>query len=176
MLVLCGAPLASRAADLAAALMAEGWLVQVAATASASQWIVEEPLRAVVGHAPRTRYRASDPQVPSPQPGLVVVAPLTFNTLNKIAYGIADSFVHTKLCMELSRRTPMITVPVISTNLGFHPILASSLAILRAAGVEFVDPGTGDDYTEPYPPGHDHELAAAFDPGWIVERARRVRA
>jgi phosphopantothenoylcysteine synthetase/decarboxylase len=100
---------------------------------------------------------------------------MTFNTLNKVAYGIADSYVHTKLCMELSRRTPMVAVPVISTNLGFHPILASSFAILRDAGVVFLDPRTGDDYTEPYPPGHDHELAAGFDPGWILERARRVR-
>lgn len=173
-LVLCGAPLASRAAAIAAALAGDGWLVRAAASPAAARWIDEPALSAAVAGTPITSY--DDPRsVGGPHPDVVIVAPMTFNTLNKLAHGVADDYVSTKLCMALSRRTPIIAVPAISTNLGGHPILPKSLASLRDAGVVFVDPLTGGDFTESYPPGRDDEIVAAFDPAWLVERARAAR-
>lgn len=175
-LVLCGAPLASRAPSVAQALLDAGLRVKVAATPAAGQWIDEAALHEVVGHRCFTSFAdetaAEDSEIGG-YPDVVAVVPMTFNTLNKLASGIADSYVPTQLCLALGRGTPIIAVPMFSTNLADHPVTATSMRFLRRAGVRFIDPLTGDANVRPFRPGQDDAVVEGFDPAWVVARVQQ---
>jgi phosphopantothenoylcysteine synthetase/decarboxylase len=78
-----------------------------------------------------------------PRPDAVILAPATFNTVNKLATGIADTYALTVLCSAIGTRTPMVIVPFVSTRLAGHPAWLASLAVLRYAEATLVDPATG---------------------------------
>jgi phosphopantothenoylcysteine synthetase/decarboxylase len=149
-LVVCGAPLASRAGELADALR-ERWSVSVVVTEAASQWYAE----------PSEHGR--------PRPDLVVACPLTFNTANKVAAGIMDTSAAGALCDALGAGVPVVAVPMVNNRLWGHPVWASTLRTLAGAGVRFVDPRSGR-VGDPAPvqSGTGPEVVAAFDPGWVV--------
>ncbi|MHA6630908.1 flavoprotein [Pseudonocardia sichuanensis] len=149
-LVVCGAPLASRAGEVADALR-ERWEVSVVVTEAASQWYAE----------PSEHDR--------PRPDLVVVCPLTFNTANKVAAGIMDTSAAGALCDALGAGVPVVAVPMVNNRLWGHPVWASTLRTLAGAGVRFVDPRSGR-VGDPAPvqSGTGPEVVAAFDPAWVV--------
>lgn len=157
---------------MARALLDAGLRVEVAATAAAGQWVDDAELYDVVGHRCRTSY-ADGAAATDGYPDVVAVVPMTFNSLNKLAGGIADGYVPTQLCLALGRGTPVVAVPMFSTDLADHPVTATSTGLLRRAGVRFVDPRTGDGDVRPAPPGHDDPIVAGFDPGWVVARVRQ---
>jgi len=69
---------------------------------------------------------------------LVVAYPATFNTINKLARGIADNAV-TTLCAT----TPfdkLLAAPVVNLKLCENPLLQESLSKLRELGATVVDP------------------------------------
>lgn len=69
---------------------------------------------------------------------LVIVYPATFNTINKIAVGIADNAVST-LCAA----TPvnkLIIVPAMNIKLYNNPILKESITKLEKLGVKIIKP------------------------------------
>jgi len=179
LLVLCGAPLTSRAPSTAKALQDAGLRVKVAATAAAAQWVDEAVLQEVVGHRCFTSYpdeaRAEDAGVAG-LPDAVVVVPMTFNTVNKLATGIADGYIPTQLCMALGRGVPVVAVPMFSQILARHPVLATNTGLLRSVGVEFVDPVTGDSEVRAFAPGHDRAVVEGFDPAWVVARVQQSLA
>jgi hypothetical protein len=149
-LVVCGAPLASRAGEVADALR-EGWSVSVVATDAAGQWFPE----------PSEHDR--------PRPHVVVACPLTFNTANKVAAGIMDTGAAGALCDALGAGVPIVVVPMVNNRLWGHPVWASTLRTLGAAGVRFVDPRSGlVDDPAPVQSGTGPEVVAAFDPAWVV--------
>ncbi len=90
--VVCAAPLAERAPEFAAALADAGLIVSVVATPAASGWIYHEEVTNVTGAPAATDYRSPDEPKRGPRPDVVVVAPATFNTLNKLAAGISDTY------------------------------------------------------------------------------------
>jgi phosphopantothenoylcysteine synthetase/decarboxylase len=149
-LVVCGAPLAARAGEVADALRT-GWSVSVVVTDAASQWFPE----------PSEHDR--------PRPELVVACPLTFNTANKVAAGIMDTSAAGTLCDALGARVPVVAVPMVNNRLWGHPVWATTLRTLAGAGVRFVDPQSGR-VGDPAPvqSGRGPEVVAAFDPAWVV--------
>lgn len=149
-LVVCGAPLAARAGEVADALR-EGWSVSVVATDAAGQWFPE----------PSEHDR--------PRPRVVVACPLTFNTANKVAAGIMDTSAAGALCDALGAGVPVVVVPMVNNRLWGHPAWASTLRMLAGAGVRFVDPRSGlVDEPAPVQSGTAPEVVAAFDPAWVV--------
>jgi phosphopantothenoylcysteine synthetase/decarboxylase len=176
-LVLCGAPLTALAPSVAKALLDADLRVKVAATPAAGQWVDEAALHDVVGHRCLTSYTdetAAKESGLDGYPDVVAVVPMTFNTLNKLANGIADGYVPTHLCLALGRGTPIITVPMFSTNLADHPVTATSMRFLRQAGVQFIDPLTGDMDVRPFQPGQDDAIVEGFDPAWVVARVQQA--
>ncbi|OZM79657.1 flavoprotein [Pseudonocardia sp. MH-G8] len=149
-LVVCGAPLAVRAGEVADALR-ERWSVSIVVTEAASQWYAE----------PSEHDR--------PRPDLVVACPLTFNTANKVAAGIMDTSAAGALCDALGAGVPVVAVPMVNNRLWGHPVWASTLRTLAGAGVRFVDPRSGR-VGDPAPvqSGTGPEVVAAFDPAWVV--------
>lgn len=78
-----------------------------------------------------------------PRPDAVVLAPGTFNTINKFAAGIADAYAWSVLCESLGAGRAVVVVPFVNRTLAGHPAWAASLRALRQVGVEIIDPQSG---------------------------------
>jgi phosphopantothenoylcysteine decarboxylase / phosphopantothenate---cysteine ligase len=72
---------------------------------------------------------------------LLVVAPLTANTLAKLAHGLADNLVTEA---ALAHRGPMLAAPAMNPRMWAHPATQANAAALRERGVELVGPDEGD--------------------------------
>ncbi len=96
-----------------------------------------------------------------------MVAPITFNTVGKIAAGIADTYAHGVLCEALGEGLPIIAVPMVNNRLWGHPAWARHLGDLARAGVRMVDVQTGEPHLKPVS-GTGPDVVERFDPDWIV--------
>ena len=99
-------------------------------------------LEQLTGHPVRSEYkRPEDPDV-LPPPDALVVAPATFNTINKWAAGISDTLALGLLNEAIGLAVPVVAVPTANIALIRHPAFARSVAELRASGVRVLfDPG-----------------------------------
>jgi phosphopantothenoylcysteine synthetase/decarboxylase len=168
-LVACGAPLAARVHDVAALAMRAGWQVRVVATGSAMNWIDNAAVESVTGLPALVDQRQPGQAKRFPEPAHVVVCPATFNSVNKLAAGIMDTYAAGIMCEALASHTPTTILPMVSTRLWDHPVWQPNLAALAAAGVTFVDIRTGRaGFPEPVESGSGPELVAAFDPSWAL--------
>jgi phosphopantothenoylcysteine synthetase/decarboxylase len=167
--VACGAPLAARVHDVAALAMRAGWQVRVVATPSALNWLDDAAVESATGFPALVDQRQPGQPKRFPEPGQVVVCPATFNSVNKLAAGIMDTYAAGILCESLASRTPMTVMPMVSTRLWDHPAWRPNLAALTAAGVTFVDLRTGrTGFPGPVESGTAPEIVAAFDPAWAL--------
>ncbi|MEU4193155.1 flavoprotein [Kribbella sp. NPDC026611] len=159
-IVVCGAPLASRAADGVKAARANGWDPYVIPTEAALPWLADQDL----GDAPViTGNRTPDQPRRTPSPDAVAVVPATFNTLNAWANGNAHTYPLTILCAALGSRTPTVAVPFAKSDLTGHPAWLASLAVLRYAGVGISDPHDGSSTSlAPVEPGTGEQVAETF--------------
>ncbi|HVO10313.1 MAG TPA: bifunctional phosphopantothenoylcysteine decarboxylase/phosphopantothenate--cysteine ligase CoaBC [Vicinamibacteria bacterium] len=71
---------------------------------------------------------------------LLLVAPATANIIGKFAQGIADDALST---LYLATRAPVLLAPAMNVNMYEHPAVQANLGVLRARGVEVVEPGSG---------------------------------
>jgi phosphopantothenoylcysteine synthetase/decarboxylase len=168
LLIVTGAPLASRCTDIAAALKEAGWSVQVVTTPAAAAWVDDATISTVSGQPAVGEHRDPGEAKRSEAPDAVVVAPATFNTIGKAALGIADTYAHSQLCEAIGSELPIVMVPMLNNKLWGHPALAGHLQTLIAAGVSFVDPQTGGDSAAPVTSGTGDRVVSAFEPSWIV--------
>jgi len=170
-LVVCAAPLAERAADIARAFVAEAWTVRVVVTPTTADWIDGAEIERVTGERPKWKQRARDqPSGSGASDSVVLAAPLTFNTLNKWAAGIADNYALGVLCEALSVGRRTVAVPVIGDRLWHHPVVDQHLQFLAAAGVEFVNLASGGQEVGPLESGTAGALAAGFDVAALVAK------
>jgi phosphopantothenoylcysteine decarboxylase / phosphopantothenate---cysteine ligase len=70
-----------------------------------------------------------------------VVAPLTANTLAKLAHGLADNLVTEA---ALAHRGPVLVAPAMNPRMWAHPATQANATALRERGVELVGPDEGD--------------------------------
>src|SRR5262252_1482128 len=77
--------------------------------------------------------------LPNPPFGLVLVAPCSFNSLNKLAAGIADNLALSVVAEAIGRRTPVIVAPSLNEPLLRHPRTLASMATLRDWGVSLIE-------------------------------------
>src|SRR6476646_1008312 len=72
-----------------------------------------------------------DAILPRPPFGLVLVAPCSFDSLNKLAAGIADNLALSVAAEAIGRATPVIVVVSVNVPLWNHPKARASAATLR---------------------------------------------
>jgi phosphopantothenoylcysteine synthetase/decarboxylase len=77
---------------------------------------------------------------PRPPRGVVLFAPCSFNSLNKLARGIADNLALSVAAEAIGRRTPVIVGPSLNAPLLNHPEAQASLRRLPSWGVTIVPP------------------------------------
>jgi phosphopantothenoylcysteine synthetase/decarboxylase len=78
--------------------------------------------------------------LPRPPDGLVIVAPCSFNSLNKLAGGIADNLALSLTAEAIGRGTPVIVAVSVNAPLLRHPRCQQSMATLREWGVSIIEP------------------------------------
>ena len=62
---------------------------------------------------------------------IVVVAPLSANTLAKIAHGLCDDLLSTTICAT-PKQTPILLCPAMNTHMWMHPLTQRNVEILTA--------------------------------------------
>jgi hypothetical protein len=85
-----------------------------------------------------------------PKADAIIVAPATYNTINKWANGISDNYAPGILAEAIGLRTPVVVLPFVNSALAAHPAFQRSLTLLREAGIVVIH-GLG--LLEPHPPG-----------------------
>ena len=139
-LVLSGTTTAARCPELLRELVALGFSTVIALpTPNASRTIARRELADVAGAQVVELY--FDLAIrPRPPRGVVLFAPCSFNSLNKLAHGIADSLALSVVAEAIGRHTPVIVAPSLNQPLLEHPQAQMSLQILPTWGVTIVPP------------------------------------
>jgi phosphopantothenoylcysteine synthetase/decarboxylase len=139
-LVLSGTTTAARCPELLSGLVGLGFSTVIALpTPNASRVIAPRDLADVAGVQVVQSY--FDLAIrPRPPRGVVLFAPCSFNSLNKLAHGIADSLALSVVAEAIGRGTPVIVGPSLNAPLLNHPEAQASLKRLPGWGVRIVPP------------------------------------
>lgn len=140
-IVACAAPPVLQLGELVEHCKTKDWLVSVVLTPQAANWITPDILAREHHITVRTHYRhPHEPRPSEPPPAAILVAPATFNTINKWAAGIADTLALSVLCESLGAKIPIQAVACLTEPLRSHPAYPQSIERLTTAGVDFLDP------------------------------------
>lgn len=133
--VVCRGPPASEAHEFVKLAQTAGWDVCVIATPQGSRFVDTKKLAELTGHPVRSDYKLpTEPDV-LPPANAIVVAPATFNTINKFASGSADTLPLSLLCESLSLEVPIILAPNVNPALARHPEYRANIKKLNEWGV-----------------------------------------
>ncbi|WP_346101615.1 flavoprotein [Nonomuraea maheshkhaliensis] len=146
-LVVCAAGAARDVGRLVTLAQDAGWIVQIVATPSALDFIDVAALEEQTGRPVRSRYRKPHEPKP-PRADAMIVAPATYNTINKFAQGITDTYALGVLAEAPGLGIPVVVLPFVNSALAARTPYRRSLEDLRADGVRIV-PNPG--HTDPYP-------------------------
>src|SRR5438309_7395747 len=139
-LVLSGTTTAARGPELLRGLIGLGFATVIALpTPNASRVIAGRELADVPGAQVVQSY--FDMAIrPRPPRGVVLFAPCSFNSLNKLAHGIADNLALSVVAEAIGRKTPVIVGPSLNQPLLDHPMAQASLRTLPEWGLTIVPP------------------------------------
>ncbi len=139
-LVLSGTTTAARGPELLRGLVGLGFATVIALpTPNASRVVAPRDLADVEGVQVVQSY--FDLAIrPRPPRGVVLFAPCSFNSLNKLAHGIADNLALSVAAEAIGRGTPVIVGPSLNAPLLDHPVAQASLRTLPSWGVRIVPP------------------------------------
>ncbi len=159
--VVCGAGPATHVGRLIAAAQRRGWDVQVIATPAGLDFLDVHQVETESGHPVRCDYRSgeADRRASLPHATAIVVAPATFNTVNKLAQGISDTYALGVLAECMGLRVPIVVLPFVNSALAAHFAFQRSVRELRAAGIRVL---MGPGEWEPHPPGTGGERLESF--------------
>ncbi len=127
---------AYKACELCRLLVKDGHEVIPLLTPGAERFVTAETFDALA-----RRPRGDDPYPHLENADLLVIAPLTANTLAKLAYGLADSVLTEA---ALAHRGPILVAPAMNHRMWEHPATQLNAAALRDRGVELIGPEEGE--------------------------------
>jgi phosphopantothenoylcysteine synthetase/decarboxylase len=141
-IIACGGRPAGDLPEFVQHAQGEGWDVCVISTPSGMKFLDADRLAALSGHPVRNDYKRPDQPDVLPPADAIVIAPATFNTINKLAAGISDTLALGLLNEAVGAGLPIIAVPFPNQMLARHPTFVASIEALRSWGVRLVfDPG-----------------------------------
>jgi hypothetical protein len=114
------------------------------------KFIDRPALEQLTGFAVRSEYEQFGSADPLPPPDAMLVCPATFNTINKWAYGLADTLALALLTEAIGLGLPLVAAPALNNAQAAHPAFHRSVAALREMGVTVL---YGPGLYEPGPPG-----------------------
>lgn len=134
-IIVCAAPPAMDVQVLINLAQQDRWDVCLIATPRAFQWLDVPGLTGHTGHPVRHDYKLPGEPDVLPEPDAIIVAPATFNTINKWAAGIADTLALGLLCEATGKGLPVVVLPYLNAAQGEHPALGEGIERLRRLGV-----------------------------------------
>ena len=160
-IVVCAAGPAGDVATLVRLAQDDGWTADVISTPSALSFLDVPTLEELTGSAVRSEYRAARTGSRTlPAVEAVIVAPATYNTINKLAAGISDNYALGSLAEAIGRSIRVVVVPFVNAALAARRPYKQAIESLRDEGVIVM---TGPDYGwEPHAPGTGDQQATRF--------------
>lgn len=142
-----GGVAAYKVAELARLLQRNNVDVRVAMTDAATKFVAAATFQALTGKPVATDLW--DASVPNNMPHIelsrgmdaIVVAPATADFIAKLAHGLADDLLST-VCV--ARNCPLLVAPAMNVEMWESPATQRNVAQLRADGVVFLGPASGD--------------------------------
>jgi phosphopantothenoylcysteine decarboxylase/phosphopantothenate--cysteine ligase len=138
-----------KAVDLASKLTQAGALVDVIMTDAAQKFVTPLTFQSVTGRAVYTSiWQTASGALLTPVAhiglgegaDLLVVAPITANTIAKMTGGLADDLLSVT---ALAARCPVVIAPAMDGGMYGHPATQANLKILRERGVTVIEPEEG---------------------------------
>jgi hypothetical protein len=152
--IACGAGPAVAIGTLIGQASERGWAVQVIATPAALDFLDVAAIEKQTGRPVRSQYRKpGEPR--SEKADAIIVAPATYNTINKWAQGISDTYALGVLAETTGLGVPIVVMPFVNSALASRPPFRRSVDALRAEGVHIL---LGPGGVEPHPPHTGSEL------------------
>src|SRR6186997_2250159 len=127
---------AYKACELTRLLVRAGHEVIPLVTPGADRFVRRETFAALA-----RRPRKEDLYPHLTRADLLVIAPLTANTMAKLAYGLADDVLTEA---ALAHRGPVLVAPAMNPRMWAHPATQANAATLRERGVELIGPDEGE--------------------------------
>src|SRR4051812_49928616 len=127
---------AYKACELVRLLVKGGHEVVPLVTPGAERFVTAETFFALARRSP-----ADDLYLHLTRADLLVIAPLTANTLSKLAHGQADNLVAEA---ALAHRGPVLLPPAMNPRMWSHPATRANVEELRARGAVFAGPDEGE--------------------------------
>lgn len=146
LLGVCGSIAVYKSVDLASTLTQAGALVDVILTPAAEKFVNPLTFQSVTGRKVYTEADLWGGQAHVLHVGfgqtsdLLVIAPVTANTLAKLAHGQADNLL---TITALAARCPILAAPAMDAGMYTHEATQVSLRILASRGVLFAGPEEG---------------------------------
>ncbi|MFI7643168.1 flavoprotein [Nonomuraea sp. NPDC049400] len=161
-IIVCAAGPAPDVGRLVTLAQDKGWTVQIVATPPALNFIDIPALEKQTGRPIRSQYRSPD-EPKSPRADAIIVAPATYNTINKFAQGIADTYALGLLSEAPGLGIPVIILPFVNTALASRIPFQRSIDQLKAEGVRVL---LGPGQFEPHPPNSGGERIGTYP--WVL--------
>ena len=127
---------AYKACELVRLLVKAGHDVTPVTTSGAERFVAAETYWALARKQP-----PADPYPHLQDADLLVVAPLTANTLARLAHGLADDLLTET---ALAHRGPLLVAPAMNTAMWQHPATQANLSVLVERGAMVVGPDAGE--------------------------------
>jgi phosphopantothenoylcysteine decarboxylase / phosphopantothenate---cysteine ligase len=126
---------AYKACELLRLLVRSGHEVVPLVTRGADRFVRRETFEALAGRSPR---ESAYPHLE--RADLLVIAPLTANTLARLAHGLADDLVTEA---ALAHDGPILVAPAMNTRMWLNQATQANVETLRARGIELIGPEEG---------------------------------
>jgi len=176
-LVGCAAPPVQHIGELIELLHQAGWRICVIPTPRAASWIDDHALAQQTGYPVRHDHKLPGDPDSLPRADAIAVVPATFNTINKWAAGISDTFALGILNEAIGLRIPIIVVPYAKPSLAAHPEYGRNLEKLTGWGVNVLSNEVIRVRAEEHDPEKDGNDKPAPSFSWwpVVEAVKIVR-
>ena len=169
-LIVCGAGPATAIGSFITLAHERGWTVQVIATPAALDFFDQAAIEKQTGNPVKSQY--SKPGAPRSQiPDAIVVAPATYNTINKWAHGISDTYALGVLAEITGLDTPIVVLPFVNSALASRDPFRRSVESLRNEGVRIL---LGPGAFEPHPPRTGGSLTGTYPWHLALDEADRL--
>jgi hypothetical protein len=168
--IACGAGPAAAVGTLIGQASERGWTVQVIATPAALDFLDVPAIEKQTERPVRSQYRKpGEPR--SEKADAIIVAPATYNTINKWAQGISDTYALGVLAETTGLGVPIVVMPFVNSALASRPPFRRSVDALRAEGVHIL---LGPGGIEPHPPHTGGELIDTWPWHLALDEADRL--
>jgi Flavoprotein len=170
--IVCGAGPASHVGTLVTIAQKRGWTVQVVATPAALDFLDVPEIETQTTWLVRSQYRKpGEPR--SQQSDAIIVAPATYNTINKWAQGISDTYALGLLAEAAGLPVPIVVLPFVNSALASRAPFRRSVEDLRHEGIKVL---LGPGGVEPHPPHTGGDLINSYPWHLAMDEAERLTA